>query len=63
MSRRYGKVEKSIGTTLNQMLALHRDDVFSWIAERARLGDTEEEKQSLKAEELDLVMSLEKPDE
>lgn len=59
MSRRYGKVERSPGITLNQMLILHREQVFAWVAERIGLGRADEKGTGVTE---DLVMSLEKPD-
>lgn len=60
MSRRYGKVERSPGVLLNEMLVLHRDAVFAWIAEEAGLQAVGSEEETLRTG--DLVMSLEKPD-
>ena len=57
MSRRYGKVERSRGSTINEMLLLHREEVFAWIEEKMRLDYMEPEE--AKATE-DLVVSLEK---
>jgi hypothetical protein len=67
MSRRYGKVERSPGTTINEMLIMHRDQVFAWIAERTGFerDDVEEEMKVPDADmniAEDLVMSLEKPE-
>ena len=59
MSRRYGKVERSPGATLNEMLIMHRSQVFAWLAERTGLDGAEKEASE---ETEDLVMSLEKPD-
>ncbi|KAF7509230.1 hypothetical protein GJ744_008290 [Endocarpon pusillum] len=60
MSRRYGKVERSPGATLNEMLIVHRDQVFSLLAERS--GSNQIEPGERMNETDDLVMSLEKPD-
>jgi histone deacetylase 6 len=60
MSRRYGKVERSPGTMLNEMLMLHRHAVFAWIAEKTGLEQAGFEEGTRVNEEL--VMSLEKPD-
>jgi Arb2 domain len=60
MSRRYGRVERSPGTMLNEMLVMHRDQVFAWVAEKTGLDHTESEEGVHVTE--DLVMSLEKPD-
>lgn len=60
MSRRYGKVERSPGTTLNEMLIVHRDQVFGLLAERS--GSNQIEPGERMNETDDLVMSLEKPD-
>lgn len=59
MSRRYGKVEKSPGVTLNEMLMLHQQEVFAWIAGRTGL---EVERGEERKEGDDLVMSLENAD-
>jgi hypothetical protein len=59
MSRRYGKVQRSGGTTINEMLILHREEVFAWVA--AKTGFSHIEAEEVKVPE-DLVMSLEKPD-
>ena len=59
MSRRYGKVQQSPGTTINEMLVLHREEVFAWVA--AKTGCSLIEPPEVKVSE-DLVMSLEKPD-
>ena len=60
MSRRYGKVERSPGTTLNEMLIVHRDQVFCLLAERSGLNQMESGERMKETD--DLVMSLEKPD-
>jgi Arb2 domain len=60
MSRRYGGVVQSPGTGLAEMLILHRQQVFAWVAERTGLDDVVPEEETQPAE--DLVMSLEKPD-
>ena len=59
MSRRYGKVQQSPGTTINEMLILHREEVFAWVA--AKTGFSHNELEEVKMAE-DLVMSLEKAD-
>lgn len=38
MSRRYGSVKKSPGRSLGQMLVMHAEDIFQWIAGRAGLA-------------------------
>ncbi len=60
MSRRYGRVENSPGATLNEMLIVHRDQVFGLLAERSGLGHVEPGERMNESD--DLVMSLEKPD-
>lgn len=60
MSRRYGKVERSPGTTLNEMLNVHRDQVFCLLAERSGLRQVEPGERMNETD--DLVMSLERPD-
>jgi histone deacetylase 6 len=60
MSRRYGKVERSPGTMLNEMLIMHRDEVFEWVAQKTGL-DRIKSQEGLKVAE-DLVMSLERPE-
>jgi len=60
MSRRYGGVEQSPGTRLAEMLILHRQQVFAWVAERTGLDGAVSEDERQPAD--DLVMSLEKPD-
>ena len=37
MSRRYGSVKKSPGRSLGEMLDLHAEEIFRWIAGRAGL--------------------------
>ena len=68
MSRRYGGVQKSRATTLNEMLSLHSEEAFDWIADRAGLGaDSQQDEARLETGGVmvaeDLVMSLEKPQE
>ncbi len=60
MSRRYGKVESSPGSTLNEMLIVHREQVFGLLAERSGLGQVGAGERVNETD--DLVMSLEKPD-
>lgn len=60
MSRRYGKVERSPGTKLNEMLLLHRDEVLAWVTGKVGLDSMAFEEGTKVAE--DLVMSLEKPE-
>lgn len=69
MSRRYGKVSRSSGTTLNEMLMIHKEQVFAWIASKTEMdgvgvepGGAVAVKKSQGPEEV-VVMSLEKPDD
>jgi hypothetical protein len=71
MSRRYGKVSRSAGTSLNEMLMLHEEQVFAWISAKTGLDGldsgaavtaTASGVKAVKGRE-ELVMSLEKPDD
>lgn len=60
ISRRYGKVIRSSGVTLNEMVKMHEDEVFDWILRKSGLDDPRSRLATKGTEEL--VMSLEKPE-
>ena len=60
-SKSYGKVYKSSGSMLHQMMLLHREEVFAFIGEKANLdtmkNEESEEEKMLRSK--DIIMSLE----